>query len=300
MTRGRAAHLLRTLWRAVTALFQRLLARDVLVLAAAIAYTTILSFFPLLVGMIVLLSRWIEQTDAQRTIVAALTPYLPPGVVGLVLGTLDAAIRARDAAGPIALVSLFWTATAAASAVRHGLNRVLGASKARSFWHRKGIEIVMVALAGTLLSLSLLTSAVIAFLEGIPALANIALLLERSRAVAAATAVGPWILSGAAFLVVYRFLPNIRVRPGSLLAGSVVATLLFQLTKGGFFWYIRALSNYPVVYSYFAGVVIFMIWVYLSALVLMVGAGIIDMMERVAGTRAAPVQRALHDEAARL
>jgi membrane protein len=270
---------MRSLWRGLGALLRRLQEHDVLVLSAAIAYTTILSFFPLMVGVIVLLSQWIEHTDAQRTIVRALTPYLPPGVVSLVWGTLDAAIRARGAAGPIAIIGLFWTATAAASAVRHSLNRVLGAPAARSFWHRKGIETIMVALAGTLVSLSLLTSAVITFLKGIPALGDLAVLLERSRGITAATAASPWILSGAAFLVVYRFLPNIRAHRSSLLAGAAAATILFEATKRGFFWYIRSLSNYPVVYSHFAGVVIFMIWVYLSALVLLIGAEVIEMVD---------------------
>jgi membrane protein len=251
---------------------------ELLVHAAAISYTTLLSFFPLLIGLVALTSQWIEQNRAQRAIARALTPYLPPGVLSLVTGAVDAAIQARGVAGIIGVVGLLWAASAAASMVRHSLNNVLGAPTVRSFWRRKGVELAMVGLAGVLISLSLITSAVLEFLSSIPALRAAAALLRESRAFGWSTGVGPWLFSGAAFVIVYRYLPNVRVPRKALLAGGVTAMVLFEVTKRTFFWYVTHLGQYPIVYSHLAGVVIFMVWVYLSALVLLLGAEVMILV----------------------
>jgi membrane protein len=251
---------------------------DLLVHAAAISYATLLSFFPLLIGVVALASQWIEQNRAQSAIARALTPYLPPGVVSLVTGTVDAAIHARGVAGAVAIPGLFWAATAAASMLRHSLNKVLDAPRPRTFWHRKGVELAMVAVAGVLISLSLITSVAVEFLSSIPTLRGAAEFLRQSRAAGWSTGVGPWLFSGAAFLVVYRYLPNIRVPRRALFAGGLTAMVLFESTKQLFFWYVRTLGQYPIVYSYLAGVVILMVWVFLSALVLLLGAEVMVMV----------------------
>lgn len=271
---------------AIAALHRSLVRDDVLLLASSIAYTAILSFFPLLIGLIALLGRFVEQARARQAIVNALAPFLPPGVVSLVWGILEAAMSARGTASAVAIVGLFWAATAVASALRHSLNRVLGAPRPRSFWHRKAIELAMVALGGGLMSLSLILSTLAALVAAIPALEPTAQALRNSRLATAAAGVGPWILSGAAFFVIYRFLPNVRLHPRSLLAGSLAGVVLFETTKQAFFWYLRTLADYPLVYSHLAGVVVFMIWVYLVALVLLVGAEITAFLERGRQVRA--------------
>lgn len=253
-------------------LARRAAAHEVPLLAAAIAYTTVLSFFPLMVGVVALLAQWVEHTQAQRAIVGALGPYLPPGAVSLVWGTLDAAIQARGAASVLSTVALFWAATAATGTIRHSLNRVLGAPRPRPFWRRKAIELALVVLAGALISLSLVTSTVFEALIAIPALADAARTLRASALIAALVRVSPWMLSVAAFAVVYAWLPNTRVARRTLAVGTLTAAVLFEGTKQAFFWYLRTLADYPLVYSYLAGVIVLMIWIYLGAMVLLLGA----------------------------
>lgn len=100
----------------------------------------------------------------------------------------------RGTAGAAAGAVLLWTASAAAGILRHSLNRVLGAPRARAFWHRKAIELTMVLVVGTLLSLSLLVSGITALVESVPALAAIARAVRQSPLAAAAARAGPWVL----------------------------------------------------------------------------------------------------------
>ncbi len=261
------------------ATFRRLARHEVFVLAAAIAYATILSFFPLMIGLIALASRFVDPAGAEQVIVRTLAPDLPPIVASMVRETLDAAIRARVTAGALAILGLLWAATAGTSFLHQGLNRVLDAPEAPSFWRQIGVDLAMVAIGGTLIVLSIIGSALVTFLGRVPALAGVADVLRQSPVKAPVITVGSWILSYAAFLVIYRFLPDVRVRRRSLIFGGLVAAVLFEITKRLFFWYLPTLGRYPLVYGPLAGVVVFMVWIYIAALVTLIGAAVMRQME---------------------
>src|SRR5579884_2598237 len=242
--------------RAVAGLRGRALRDDIFTLAASIAYAAILSVFPLLLVLVAVLGRFVEHAHAQQTVVRALAPYLPPSA--------------------LALIGLVWSATALASAARHGLNRVLGAQRERPLWHRKLVELSMVLVAGAFLSVSVLASAAAAT-SALRPLATAVHSLFSTPLAAAAEWAGSVLSSWLAFVAVYRFLPNARVERRLLLLGSVSAVVLFEATKSGFFWYVGTLASYPVVYGPLVGAVVFMIWIYLVALVLLIGAEVMVM-----------------------
>ncbi|MDR5694046.1 MAG: YihY/virulence factor BrkB family protein [Armatimonadota bacterium] len=252
---------------------------DLFTLAASISYAAILSIFPLLIGLVALASRFMEQVYAQQVVIEALSSYLPPDVLDLVRGILDASISTWRTAGVLSLVGLFWSATAVAGALRHGLNRVLRAPGVRPFWHRKVVELMLVILGGILINLSFITSGVLAVLGRVGALATAMEMVRRTPLFNMGAAIAPWVFSGMAFLVVYRFLPNVRLRWSTLWIGSVMSLLLFEVTKRAFLWYLQTLAKYPLVYGPLAGVVVFMIWVYLAALVVLFGAEVMAQLE---------------------
>lgn len=267
------------LWKILILTYRSLVQHDVLLLSGAIAYSALLSLFPLLIGIIALVGQFVDEATAQQTVVRALDPYLPPGVIGIVREALEGAISKRGTAGAVATLLLFWTAMAVASTLLQSLNRVLDAPSARPFWRRKAVELAMVGMGGALIVLSVLASAALTLLSAVPALAGLIGDLRTSRTWALAVSIGPWIFSGTAFIVVYRFLPNVRVRRWSLLIGSLVAMTLFELTKGAFFWYVPTLAQYPLAYGPLAGLVVLIVWVYLASLVALIGATVIRQVE---------------------
>jgi membrane protein len=267
------------LGRILTLTYRSLIRHDILMLAGAIAYSALLSLFPLLIGMIALFSQFVDETAAQRAVVRALGPYLPPEVIVTVQGALEGAISRRGTAGAVATLGLFWTAMAVASTLLHSLNRVLDAPTTRPFWRRKVVELAMVGMGGALIVLSVFVTAALTFLGAVPALEGIINAFRGSRIWAFVVSAGPWIFSGMAFIIVYRFVPNVRVRRRSLLIGSLVAMTLFELTKRAFFWYLLKLAQYPLAYGPVAGVVVFLIWVYLASLVALIGATLMRQVE---------------------
>lgn len=265
--------------RRIEAFLERLANDDVLTLASSIAYAALLSVFPMLVGIVVLLSRFASEADAQRVVFTALAPYLPPDALALVRKTLEDVFRTRQAAGVLAIVALFWSGTAVAGALRHGLNQVLHVKVARAFWHRKLIELGFIALGGISLSLSLVTSTMLTALSQSRAGARLAEFLFRSPSAPVITAAGPVVFSGLALLIIYRFLPHRKLRWRSVLAGTLIGLLLVEATTRAFLWYLSTLADYPLVYGPLAGLVVFLVWVYLIGLDILLGGEAAGLVE---------------------
>jgi membrane protein len=84
----------------------------------------------------------------------------------------------------------------------------------------------------------------------------------------------PYLMIVAAFTFMYKFMPNTRVRLGSALIGGLVSGLVWDLTGRAFAIYAVSSSGYSAIYSAFATLIMFMIWLYLGWLILLSGSSI--------------------------
>jgi membrane protein len=82
----------------------------------------------------------------------------------------------------------------------------------------------------------------------------------------------PLVLTSLAFALTYYAVPNRRVRRSDALAGGVIAGMCFEVMKQGFGFYIAYFPTYKLVYGAFAAVPIFLLWIYLSWLIILGGA----------------------------
>lgn len=253
---------------------------ELLVLAAAVAYAAILSIFPLAITVIAVLSRFVEQVRAQQAVVDALAPYLPPQALPPLRDTLAAVVATRGTAGLVGVVGLLWAAPFVAGTLGHALNRVLHAPRARGYLRRKLTELILVLLGGAFLGLSVLASGAAEVVGRWPPAAAAATVFRTSPLAAAFSALSPWVFSAAAFFVTYRFLPNVHVSRRALMAGTVVAVVLFEGAKAVFLWYLTSLATYPLVYGPLAGLLVFLVWVYLVGLLVLLGAEVMGLVDR--------------------
>ncbi len=266
----------------MVAAWRRAEVHDLLMLASSPAFAAVLSVFPLLIAVIALLSRVVDPAAAREAVLRALGPYLPEPSVAIVRQTLESVVRTRDTAGFVGIVGLLWGATAMTGSLRAVLNRVVGASP-RAYWRRKLSDFVMVIAGGLFLSLSVIVSAVQAVvgMRAVP-LVWFSRWLGDERVARLIALVGPVVFSAAAFYIAYRFLPNLRASRRSLLWSTLVAMILFEALKRAFFRYLRTVAAYPLVYGPLAGVIVFMIWVYLVAVIVLIGAEVLAVMNGAA------------------
>jgi membrane protein len=82
----------------------------------------------------------------------------------------------------------------------------------------------------------------------------------------------PAVLTFVVFLLLYRYVPNVSNRFGDLWPGALAATVLFELLKNGFAFYVAKFNNYDVIYGSLGAIMLFLLFVYLAANLLLVGA----------------------------
>lgn len=97
----------------------------------------------------------------------------------------------------------------------------------------------------------------------------------------------PFALTIVALGLLYHALPNQPVRPADAALGGLVAGVLFELTKRIFGLYVTHIGGYHAIYGAFATVPIFLIWVYLSWLVVLIGAVLVAVIPTVRASAAA-------------
>lgn len=84
----------------------------------------------------------------------------------------------------------------------------------------------------------------------------------------------PYLLTIVSFTVIYLLIPNTKVKLGSAIYGAVFATIVWKLIGKLFTAFIVNSTNYTAIYSGFAILIIFMIWIYMSWLIVLTGASI--------------------------
>jgi membrane protein len=236
-------------------------------LAAMVAYYALLSLVPfLLIGLSLL--GLAGPVDADSAIVRELSHILPNQSVGDLLRGVRAVQADAGTFGAIGLLGMLWASLGFYSALESALNVVFQVSN-RAFLHQKWVTFVAVAVSLSVLfcSLVLAIGATDWVQRHDPGLVD--LRWAGFAAGLAVSTIGTFVFLGA----VYRFLPNVELHRGDVWRGALVATVLFQLSFQALPLYLR-FSHDLVAVRALGGLVILLVWLYLMANILVLGAEI--------------------------
>lgn len=260
-----------TVLRLIARTLQEMSDDDATHMAAAMSYYALVSLFPLTLGLISITSFFLEDTQTQETIVDWVASFLP-GSESLVTANIDIVLQSRNTIGAFAIIGLFWTGSAVFGGITRSINRAWDVHQDRPLHISKARQLVMALLTGLLFAFS---TSISTFLRVYQRFASLDFpyaqtLVETSSVVILYAS--SFVLVLVVFLMLYKFVPNTKTYWRYIWVGAVIAAMLFEITKNLFIWYLNTFTNFDNVYGTLASVVIFLLWAYLSGLVLILGA----------------------------
>jgi membrane protein len=249
--------------------------------SAALTYYGILSLFPALLVLITSLALLGPSTEKQ---VIDSVRHLVPGTAGAVIGNMiDNVQHAPKASGILAVVGLLtalWSASGYISAFMRATNAIYDVPEGRPIWKTLPLRLGLTVLTGVLLSASLLAVVMTGRFATL-----VGRLLHVGGAAVQVWDIAKWpvlvILISLMFAVLYYAAPNVRhggfrwITPGGLLA-----VVLWLVASGLFALYVSNFGSYNKTYGTFAGVIVFLIWLWISNIALLLGAEFDAELER--------------------
>jgi membrane protein len=259
----------------VRSAFRYFFEHDGFFLAAGLSFYVVICIVPFLLLVIAGSAFWISDDMVLREVVDRLGSLLP-----VYQAEMEAALRgviaARGVTSLVGTLILLFFASQLFAATRLVLNRVFQ-HKGRGLIHGMLFDLGMILSLTVGFLLSIGVTAAFAWVRGL------ALLVGRGPMVPIAL---HWIglgltvlLDTILFVMIFRFVPNRRIRWGSVVIGGLATAVLWELAKQAFRWYIERAGVYSAVYGSLGVTIALMMWVYYSATVFILGAALIRGLE---------------------
>ncbi len=238
--------------------------------AASIAYYALLSLFPILLLAIFILGDLTSDTADRDAVVRFVFRYFP-SQFAFISGQLEAFQTTPVTFGFWGVVALLWGALGVFNAITSAVNHAWAVERRRSFLKHRLYRLPDDGVgAGLVLILGLVIASLVRLAE-----TRLSEAMVRS----------PWIdnLSGvvASYLatllligcvaLVFKYIPNTKVRFRDVWPGAILVGVLWRIALSLFSWYAADLATWNVIHGSIAAVVVFLLWIYVSAVILIYG-----------------------------
>jgi membrane protein len=250
--------------------------------AAALTYYSLLSLFPALLFGVAALGYFGRQGLIQNAADYLLQAGAPKETVDSVTKALASAQSQRGTAFTaliVALATSLWGASGAFGAVGRALNVVWRVDDGRNFIRKKVHDLFWTLV---LLVLVLITFVLI-FVGGDLAhdlLGKIGFGENVSQIWLYVRWPAALVMTMLVYAIVYYRAPNVRLRRFRFFTpGAVIGVLVWIVASAGFFFYVSKFSSYSATYGAFAGAVILLVWLWLTNVVLLMGAELNAVIE---------------------
>jgi membrane protein len=251
--------------------FRAFIAHQGWLLAAAIAYYTLLSVFPLVLGLVAVLGAFLSDPTAQAEFVAAIAGLFP-GSGPLIQETVGQVVAGSGTAGFVATIGLILAATGVFVGVSQSLDIVWEAPRTRSVLGATLLAVALVLAVGLIFVVSLVLSAVARVVQNASVPGAPGTLATISLVVRVVDLIAPFVLAFGVFAGIYKFVPNVHLRWEQVWPGALFASVLFELSKQIFGWFLATFANYNAVYGSIAAVIALVTWAFVVAIILILGA----------------------------
>lgn len=257
---------LRQLGRFVAYLFRRFNQDRCLQIASSLTFTTLLALVPLVTIVLTLMSAFPVFSGLGEHIHAFLLANMLPEKAGqIVSGYIEQFTGRAGRLTALGTAFLAVTAFMLMFTIEHAFNSIWRVSRPRPVAQRILVYWAALTLGPILIGASL---SITSYLVG----ASAGITRQTPLAGSAILWLVPFSLTWAAFTLLYFGVPNRAVKPRHALIGGLVAAFVFELMKRSFAVFITQMPTYALVYGAFAVIPIFLLWIYFSWVVIVIGA----------------------------
>lgn len=234
--------------------------------AAAIAYYSLLSIFPLLLAGIAIAAYFVDQQWAIEQGSQLIRGLVPSGTQ-FIREVIENVMETRGQVGVLSILVLIWSGSRVFGVITKALNIAYHVSEPYDFLRRTLIELVMTFTIGILFVLALGSRLLVTFLDGLIEISFLdGQIFYRFLSYAI-----PAVLLLLSLFLTYQYVPRRRVAWWAALAGAALFTVLFLLAQPVFTSYVGTFANYSLIYGPLAILITLILWIWISANLLLLG-----------------------------
>jgi membrane protein len=266
----------RMLWEVVLGVRRN----DLLGLAGQLAYFFLLFFFPFLIFLVSLTGLVIGNPEAGlKSLFEALSGLVPAEARTLVVDYVDSTLRsASGGALAVGIVGALWLGQAASISITKGANRSYRLEESRPFWRLRGACLIIT------LGFSLLIAVLTVAVFNVGAYVSAAAGLPESAA--SLGKLSSWAMVFVAVTLaldlLYYLAPDAKLPFKWITPGGFIATVLLFVSDGALSYYVSNLGNYGRIYGQLGTAIVFMLWLYVTGLMVLLGLEVNAVLARVA------------------
>jgi membrane protein len=237
--------------------------------AAGLVYTTLLSLVPFLAVMFSVLKAFGVHHQAEPVLAQALEPLGPKGeeVTATIIGFVDN--LKIGVLGAVGVAGLFYTTYSLIDKIEQALNAIWLVQEGRS-WSRKFADYLSAVLVGPVLVVT--AFGLLASVQSNTLVQHVLEIEPLGYLVVWAAKLMPFLMLCAVFTFLYKFIPHTQVRITSALVGGIAAAVLWGIAGELFAKFVAESAKYSAIYSGFAVLILFLLWLYTGWLIILIGA----------------------------
>ncbi len=251
-------------------------------LAAALTYYSVLALFPALIALISVLGLLPDSQQVMAFVNEVVGRLLPPDSAETISGIIEE-LTANKAAGwglLIGLVGALWSASSYVGAFSRAMNKIYEVPEGRPVWKLRPLTLLL-----TLVMILLLAIVLVVVVASGPIATALGDTIGLGQSTLAVWNIAKWPVLGLVVVLIVALLyyatPNVQQPKFRWLSiGALIAIVVWVLASLGFGFYVSNFGSYNKTYGAVAGVVVLLLWLWLTNLALLFGAEVDTELER--------------------
>ncbi|HXN05862.1 MAG TPA: YihY/virulence factor BrkB family protein [Nitrospiria bacterium] len=262
---------LEKIWVFLLKTVKRFFAVDGFFMASGLAFELLLSCIPFLFLVASGLGFFLFKNDVQMTWLQGVLEGLLPSTRQAFTDILLMIAVNRNQIGLIGFLFFFIFTSSMFGSVRTVLDRIIELKHERHFLIGKLWDLLVMLMASTLFVLALAMESLLVIIRRISERNYIfkSFIAQDWTATSFLLGLGFTI---SLFIILFRFCPSTRIGNKTLWICSITGTVLFEISKLVFAWYMTLSTNYTLLFGTLSGVLFFILWIYYSCLVFVLSA----------------------------